>query len=255
MIKFSPPQKSLKRECLHYRDDRKIFIACDDTYAPKQYFEHVELPRVGLILIETPKAKTDSYITYVLDRLINAAKDFVEERDELWLVLDTDHCIKGSHLKSFTEGLCRARQCRVNVAFSRPCFEFWLALYHADASRLVDCTNAKAICQRLDVLVGDFRGNKTGYDKGNVQDYDYPDTLLPIAYARAKNRDGEVTGGDIPQEQTTRVYKIWESLMRTLRRDLVPERYLGIFDTIFGGRELPPMPMQQHAVGATAAPH
>lgn len=237
MGKFSPPQKSLKRECVHYRDDRKIYIACDDTYAPKQYFGRIELPRMGLVLIVTPIDRTDSYITYVLDRLLVSAKDFVEERDELWLVLDTDHCITGSHIKRFSEELSRARKCHVNVALSRPCFEFWLALYHADATSLEDCLDAQEMCQRLDDLLGAFRGNKTGYNKNQVQGDDFPDALLPIAYSRARNHDMTVFGGDIPQRQTTRIYKIWESLIRQLRRDFIPERYLLLFDEICGVKE------------------
>jgi hypothetical protein len=38
--------RPLKREEGELRDARMFIIACDDTYAPKQYFGFLRLPRV-----------------------------------------------------------------------------------------------------------------------------------------------------------------------------------------------------------------
>ena len=68
------------------RDDRLFIVACDDTYAPKQYFGFFRLPRVHVHVQETTDGS--SVAQYVLERLLSYE---YEDDDELWMLLDTDH--------------------------------------------------------------------------------------------------------------------------------------------------------------------
>jgi hypothetical protein len=45
--------RPLSRDKQTFRDDRLIIIACDDTYAPKQYFGFFRFPRVHVHVVET----------------------------------------------------------------------------------------------------------------------------------------------------------------------------------------------------------
>lgn len=47
--------RALSRDKQICRDDKLIIIACDDTYAPKQYSGFVRFPRVHVHVIETTK--------------------------------------------------------------------------------------------------------------------------------------------------------------------------------------------------------
>lgn len=56
--------------------------------------------------------------------------------DELWMLLDTDHCAQGTHLASFVGTLAEARRQGVNIALSKPSFELWLLLHHVKETAL-----------------------------------------------------------------------------------------------------------------------
>jgi len=61
-----------------------------------------------------------SAASYVLRRLPQFDHD---PDDELWMLLDTDHCAQGTHLAGFVDALREARRQGVNVALSKPSFE------------------------------------------------------------------------------------------------------------------------------------
>lgn len=223
-MSVSLPQNPLSRTIAHFRDDHKVVIACDDTYAPYQYFSPVELPRTEIVVI--PAEDRRSYITYVLDRLLEEPR---EEDDELWIVLDTDHCICPNHVGNFSSEIGRAERNKVNVALSRPCFEYWLALYHMDPDGLEDIGDAKELERKLGEAVAVYRSNATGYSKTNVQSSDYPVSLLPVAMRRAERRDSLVLGGRIPEANTTRVHKLWMSVLCRFEEFQIPDEYLDAY--------------------------
>src|ERR1700744_5098409 len=106
--------RPLTRDPQTLRDDRLFIIACDDTYAPKQYFDFFRITRVQVHVV--PTVNGTSTAGAVLDRLLTFDHD---PDDELWMLLDTDHCIEGAHLKEFTDALLRAADQGVNIALSR----------------------------------------------------------------------------------------------------------------------------------------
>jgi hypothetical protein len=60
--------RPLNRETSDYRDDRLFIVACDDTYAPQQYFSFFKIPRVHIHVV--PTRDNSSVAEYVLGRLL-----------------------------------------------------------------------------------------------------------------------------------------------------------------------------------------
>jgi hypothetical protein len=58
---------SIGRAQRSLRDDRVFVVATDDTYAPQQYFEHLALARVKVIVLPTPKDSGLSSPSHVVE--------------------------------------------------------------------------------------------------------------------------------------------------------------------------------------------
>ena len=194
------------------RDDRLFIVACDDTYAPKQYFDFFRLPRVQVYVVGTPDGSCAA--SEVLDRLLHFDH---EEEDELWMLLDTDHYVQGTHLASFVAALSEAKRQGVNVALSKPSFELWLLLHHVEETGLGELPTAKDVEAALRARLGQ-------YNKTNLRREHYPLASVCDACNRAERLDATVAGGDIPLENTTRVYRLWRAVAAKAHpRQLPPE--------------------------------
>lgn len=205
-----------------FRDDRIFLIACDDRYAPEQYFGFLRIPRIRLYVV--PTEDCTSHAKHVLGRLLSFE---AEEFDERWMLLDTDHCIEENHFQAFEEALKTARQNKVKIALSRPCFEFWLALHVFKKAEVLkkNWKSAAEIEKDLSAFL------PRGYNKTKLRKDDYLDSISN-AFRLAKELDSSVKGGDRPEENTTRIYQLFESLLGNMspkQRAELPE-YLRIFE-------------------------
>ncbi|HUQ92030.1 MAG TPA: RloB family protein [Bryobacteraceae bacterium] len=192
--------RPLTRDAAQLRDDRLFIVACDD-YAPKQYFELFKIPRVQIHVVPTEDGT--SAALHVLSRL--AGIDH-EEDDELWMLLDTDHCTKGTHISSFLSAISEAKRKGVRVALSKPCFELWLLLHHVAESEVGSLSSAADVDAALRVALGQY--NKTRISAGH-----FPIQSVSDACRRAETLDGTVPGGDIPTGNTSRVYQLWKAIV------------------------------------------
>ena len=120
LIQRQPRPLSRDKDTL--RDDRLFIVACDDTYAPKQYFNFFRLTRVQVHVVPTKDGRLAAQ--HVLDRLLS----FDHEEDDEYECFDTDHYTEGTHFGNFLAALNEARRHGVNVALSKPSFELWLLL-------------------------------------------------------------------------------------------------------------------------------
>ena len=204
--------RPLTRDSASLRDDRLFIVACDDTFAPKQYFDFLRLTRVKIHVVPTPDGT--SAALHVLDRLLQFDHDTDDER---WMLLDTDHCVQGAHLAGFVEALSEAKRQRVNVALSKPSFELWLLLHHVEETALGVLPSAKDVTEALRAKLG-------GYNKTNLKQEHYPLPSVCNACIRAERLDSSVAGGDIPSENTTRVYRLLRAIFaKALPLQLPPE--------------------------------
>lgn len=211
LIKKRTP-RPLTRTTSQYRDDRLFLVACDDTYAPVQYFESFRLERVKVHVVPTEDGTSTA--PRVLDRVLDI--EIAKEWDERWILLDTDHYINGTHLASYTDALQRARQANVSVALSNPCFELWLLLHHVGIEQAEALRNAKEVAEALRNVLG-------SYDKTALSQQNFPLDAVAMACQRARALDEKVRGGDIPQAATTRVYKLVEAIAGSVSEMQVPE--------------------------------
>lgn len=192
--------RPLTRDVASLRDDRLFIVACDDTFAPKQYFDFFQVTRVKIHVVPTPDGS--SAASHVLERLLRFDH---EEDDELWMLLDTDHCVQGTHLASFVGALAEARRQRVNVALSKPSFELWLLLHHVEETALGALPAAKDVEEALRVKLGE-------YNKTKLKQEHFPLASVSNACVRAERLDATVGGGEIPSENTTRVYRLLKAI-------------------------------------------
>jgi len=194
------------------RDDRLFIVACDDTYAPQQYFGFFRLTRVKIHVVPTPDGT--SAAEYVLERLLSFEYG---EGDERWMLLDTDHVTQGTHLPGFLRALQSAATQGVHVALSRPCFELWLLLHHEPETAVATLGNARDVEGALRARLGE-------YNKTNLKPDHYPQSSVAAAVERAERLDLLVGGGGIPNANTTRVYQLWKAIVsKALPSQLPPE--------------------------------
>lgn len=202
--------RPLTRDATSLRDDRLFFVACDDTYAPKQYFGFFRITRVQIHVV--PTVDGTSTAEAVMQRLLQFKP---EEDDELWMLLDTDHCIKKEHLKSFTNAISDAQRRGINVALSKPCFELWL-LMHQENMEIASLKNASETEAALSAKLG-------GYNKNNLKKEHYPIASVKRAIKQAQEMDKKI-GGRIPSANTSRVYLLWQAIIaKALPTQLPPE--------------------------------
>lgn len=201
-----PKPRSLHRQERNdqtYRDDRLIIVACDDTYAPDQYFNMFQIPRVKVHVC--PAKNNESHAKHVITTLSQGG---YKEYDEKWMVLDTDHCTNpGTQLVSFLTALQEARQIGINIAISKPCFEVWLLMHFTDDDILFDSLeNADTVADCLKRVNGSY--NKTKLDP---EQFDF--TKVVHACKVAYQRDRNISGGDNPERVTSRIYALWHSII------------------------------------------
>ena len=202
--------RPLERTTRSFRDDRLFIVACDDTYAPKQYFDAFAIPRIQVHVIPTTDGTSSA--PHVLERLLGM--DY-EDGDERWLLLDTDHCTSREHLATFVETIRRAKQHGVRIALSKSCFEIWLLLHHVEEAVVTPLKNARAVEKAL-------KRQLVGYNKRRLRPEDFPLESVVDACRRAETLDALVTGGDIPDGNTSRVYLIWKSIVSKALRSQLP---------------------------------
>ncbi len=215
MSNRKPRPLSRDSESESLRDDRLFIIACDDTYAPKQYFSFFSIARIKVHVVPTPTDDNKSHAAHVLERLESYEHD---EDDERWMLLDTDHYIKNQHIRSFIRAIKDAQKKGIKVALSRPCFEIYLLLHYVDESEVAELKNAGEVEAALNQVLG------MKYDKTNLRLTDYPLEKVRDGYFRAKALDEKTPGGDIPKSNTTRIYLLWDAIFaKSLQSQLPPE--------------------------------
>lgn len=190
------------RDIQTFRDDKLFIIACDDTYAPKQYFDFFHFSRVQVHVI--PTIDGTSAAEHVLKRLLEV--DYLEGVDERWMILDTDHCLKPLHFKGFEKALSEARQKKINIALSKPCFEYWLLLHHCEPSDLTALATAKDVEDKLRKTLGE-------YNKTSLQSKHYPWDRVLLAIQRATQWDAQVKNKYSPEINTTQIYCLWNQIL------------------------------------------
>jgi len=207
----SRKRRPITRDEGAYRDDRLFIVACDDTYAPKQYFAFFRLPRIQVHVVPTENGT--SAAEHVLDRLLSFEH---EPDDERWMVLDTDHYASNTHIPTLKSAIRRARHNGVHVALSKPSFDFWLLLHHLDdVSVLASLDSASAVERKLREILG-------RYNKLRLRGEDFPVSAVTRACKTAEHQD---VGGSLLDTNGSRVYKLWRSMAAETLPQQLPKEF------------------------------
>jgi len=205
---------SIGRSRREQRDDRFFVVATEDVYAPKQYFDHIKLPRVKVLVLPTDVASNLSAPCHVVGRL-KAAHAVLKERgevqagDEFWVCIDTDHHIKDTHLRGTLEALMQAKHAGFELAISNPCFELWLLLHHEDVAPGTVYANGEAVEAALNAKLG-------AYNKTSIQKDMFPLSKVPDAILRARvlETSPDDPAGPWPASTGTRMYRLFEKALQ-----------------------------------------
>jgi len=106
----------------------------------------------------------------------------------------------------------------VHVALSKPCFEFWLLLHHL--TRKTPCLEKVSTARQAENLLRKTLGS---YNKSKLKSENFPLEGVAQAIVEAKDIDASVSGGDIPDANTSRVYQLWQSIIRNASPAQLPE--------------------------------
>jgi hypothetical protein len=203
-----PPLARL--EAATFRDDRLFIVATEDKYASKQYFEALRLSRVKLLLLETDDCNSSPQA--VVDRIkkVRESRKSKISEDQFWIVLDTDHWTSGNHAEGTIRAMNDARQCGISIAFSNPCFEFWLLLHHLAEPPQGD---AHSTCEHSAQALRDLLGS---YNKTKINAAIYKLGMIRLALSHAETLD--IGGGYWPSQNGSHVYKLIKELLPSMLR-------------------------------------
>jgi len=196
-------KRPLDRDSGVVRDASLVVIACEDTYAVKQYFARFRTRKVQFIVLPTEDGRSSP--KDVLSRLDSFREtEATEEGDLFWICIDTDHWVQASHLQNLREVLQRCRQKKYDVAINNPCFELWLFLHFEDWRSLeaVSCGDVITVLRRV---AGSYQKNRCAQlaiDASQVQ----------RAMRRAKEMDRD-PDEILPSRPVTRMYRLIEILL------------------------------------------
>ena len=169
-----------------------ILVVCASVRTESDYLrglrDHCGNPAVDIVLRKHGKAPTQA---------IEYARKFVERDprsfDEVWCVVDVDDFDIGRAAKA-------AKQAKVSLAVSNPCFELWLLLHHADCS---------SYCGGYADVVARLQKHLPEYDKARLNFAHYRDHV-EAAVERAKRL--EPSGQDFGRNPSTNVWRLVERI-------------------------------------------
>lgn len=206
------------------REDRKkiplktgaYLIVTDAEKTEKNYFEGIRNT--------IPEAlKNDLQIKIFSNKSLTKIIDFAaEERNkderfrDVWLVFDKDE------VKNFDKLIEEAKNSKMNVGWSNPCFEIWLMAY---LKNLENIDNSQVCCSKFEKIYVEKTG-KTRYEKSEEKIYnillEVGDEEKAIDKARKKYHSSKEEYR-IPSKMIgcTTVYKLIEELKKKLKEGVI----------------------------------
>ena len=149
------PPKSKRRKNQGHLEEKRIFrLHVEGKITERQYFRCVKSNEIHLDFAQTSGLDPKSLVRNARaelkrkERRRNTDPAF----DELWCVFDVDQ----HH--NLDETLSDARNSRINIAISNPCFELWLLLHVIDQNGYMHRREAQKQSQSLGLTDGKHLG-------------------------------------------------------------------------------------------------
>ncbi len=194
--------RPFKRDKETLRDASLFVIATKDSHLPVEYFNIFHNPRVKVLILPTEDGLSSP--KHVMERLAAFKSEHqLDEDDQLWLMLDTDHWTKDAHIASFSMVCADAIQMGVQMANSNPCFELWLLLHLIELDPSEQFANYDNVRDRIIAITGSCSKRTLDATTYTVQ------VAAECAEKLDQNPDYRW-----PEKTGTHVYKIVKRLLR-----------------------------------------
>ena len=192
-----------------HRDSTLFIIICEGAVRELDYFDYFDkLSRQIRVHAYSPDNHKSSP-NHVLDTAYlylekykdqNDEEGFDEERDQFWLVMDTDH-----HRDLIHEVVNECNQNQImNYVISNPCFEVWL-WYHFREDRLPDTVDT---CDKYKAKVSKLNQNG-GFDSARHS------TFIKVANTNSKNNFQ--AEGYMPKVGSTTLFELGEQIFERVK--------------------------------------
>lgn len=147
---------------------KKILIACEGSKTEPAYFEGIRKSlRLSTVQIKIlPHEGTDPL--RIVEAAIAGRQDMKADKtwfpgDSVWAVFDGDEH-RVNNLANWNSAIAKARQAKIHLAITNPCFELWYLLHFCDRFAQLDRITALTLLKQ----------HIPNYDKAHCH---YPDPL------------------------------------------------------------------------------
>lgn len=156
---------------------RRVLIVCEDAKSSPSYFGRMR-SQLDLSSVEVEVYGKECGIApiNVVDHAINRKKQarispIRDDYDEIFCIIDVD-----TH-RTLADAQCKARDNKLSVILSNPCFEYWYILHFRRTGKPYHSSRE---------AVSDLRSDVSDYDKGNMAIFEviYPHTNEAIKRSR-----------------------------------------------------------------------
>jgi RloB-like protein len=210
------------------QDTRRYFVvASEGADTERIYFEGLQekiveqgttdrLIKIEFLVRETEQERRQSAHVKVIKQLDTYKKTYrLDERDEMWLVIDRDK--QNNPTKNIVQISQLCEQKGYFLAMSNPNFEFWLLLHLKDLAdytleQLDDFLHNKKTNASKSMLETELSNLLNGYNKSKYQ-VEKLFILVQDAIQRAKILDTNPTERWIEDKLGTRVYRLVENIL------------------------------------------
>lgn len=196
-----------KRREKNRRQNPRFLVVSEGKVTEPQYLEAIKKSRkirsVDLVIVPPPPTSPRQIVEKARDSRRQAKKN--DPYDAVWCVFDVEAKVTQQAGPNLDDAFQMARDNKIDIALSNPCFELWVLLHEEDCQACIYSDNVRRKCSELGLV-----------DKKHIQN---PDQLLqkyPGAAKRAKCLDAmhqrNGTTGPAQQNPSSGVYRLVEAI-------------------------------------------
>lgn len=225
---MSRERKGISKRKSKIKDTRRYFvIASEGADTERIYFEGLakliikdgldRLIKIEFLVRNGEDERAKSAHKDIIKQLDTYKKKYrLDEKDELWLVIDRDK--QNNKIDTFADTVRKCIQKNYFLALSNPNFELWLLLHLKNLNdyseekinilfenKKVEGSNRKALEKKLLDLLSEY--NKSNYD------FEKFESCIPDAIQRAKDLDKNPDERWIEDSLGSRVYLLVEKII------------------------------------------
>lgn len=204
-------ERDLQRDSRNRPPRKCVLIVCEGAKTEPMYWRSLR-HALGLRTVEVEIVGEGAEIIGLVDKAIELRNERIEkskssnmfaEYDEIWCVVDTEREVDNP---SWNNGENRAKENGIRLAWSNPCFEFWLLLHFERIGRSFD--GYHAVRKVLKRYIKDYQKNVNYFAKLAPSMHQAIERSKAIHQAQWRN-----TRRIIDKNPATTVHELVESML------------------------------------------